>query len=331
MASDGFTLRSMSLRRYTIMETLAAEDFRPKRYEELRKEVEGEIRSERTLWLYLKKMENEGLVSRKKLSHKRVLYDIPERHKEEWAFLAEPNPFGRHLSFGVHMELVMRFVLDSLGDKRIGMSLALRYAFASFFSTRTQFAPARIFSADSEKIALAIERESSWYTIFLRFIMTFLNENRRAARDWLRASSNTGQPAKGVRKLSVSTPYVLQDALNGEFEILRRVIELDGTPATKALDLSRAARQIGLKLYKDYLKTNALVRPMNNIYEIFALRDDIQRKVVPLVGNQKISRRKLSSLYKKATGRMLSSAALSQALQATSEYSPLRRVLKRPP
>jgi DNA-binding HxlR family transcriptional regulator len=153
--------------RYRIMEALASETFSAKRYIEIWDAVKDEIRSERTLWLYLKDLERHGLIARQRVSHRKVLYQIPQRDRDHWAFVAEPNAFAKHLVHGRLVKRIMSYLLQSIPYKRQALDSALRYAFVSFIGQRAEVVPKRIMMVDSENRALVIERESRFYSMFL--------------------------------------------------------------------------------------------------------------------------------------------------------------------
>ena len=316
--------------RYSIMEALAKEDFRPKRYKELWDAVSDEIRSERTLALYLRDLEREGLVARRRISHKNVSYEIPSRHRDQWEFLSEPDPFGKH--FGGFLRNVMSFVLESVGDKKCALDIALRYAFASFFRTRARFAPERIITADHQNRPVVIEKESRWYQLFLKFIESFLEKNEEAAMNWVKATSGDELIRRfAPRKITVSTEYPMQNRVNSEFELLHSVVEETDPELAKALNISEAARRIGLKLDKEFREVISRVEPSDDLYAVISLRDNIEHEVLPLVGpNRKLTPSELRSLYRKATGKVLTAGALAQVLEAIPHGSPLWNALKLP-
>jgi len=322
--------------RYSIMEALADEDFRPKRYNEVWSKVEDEIGSERTLSLYLKEMEREGLIARRQISHKKVMYEIIPAYREQWAFVAERDPF-RKLPTGVHMRRIMSYLLEQLGDKKQALDLALKYAFASFFRMRSYFASQKLVLADRKKRSLVIERELRYYQLFLKFIESFLQDNHEASSRWIEAArSDAITPLAKPKKIRVVTGYPLQDSLNYELELLAGVVKETDPDLAKGLHIPDAARRIGSRLYREIDRVMRLVGPTEDAYGIIGLRDEIELEVLPLIyekmpKNRKISLKELRKLYNETTGKILTSAALAQAIEAAPRGSPLWVAIKGEP
>jgi len=320
--------------RYPIMEALADDEFKPKRYKELLDRVKNRIRSERTLWLYLKDLETEGLVARQQISHKKVLYEIPSNRREEWAFLAEPDPFGKHIPQGILSKKIMSYLLESLGDKSRALDLALKYAFTSFFRSRTRIAAEQMISADRENKPLIIEKELRRYLVFLKFIESFVEENSKAAHIWLEATRKAELPYfnAAASRISAETGYPLQDQLNHEFTLLRNVVKETDPELVGKLKIPEAAKRIGLKLHKQFLETFSLrrVEPSEDISEVIDLKEQIEREILPLISmGRRISPKRLRMLYRQKTGKILTATAFDQVMKvAAVEESPILNAVK---
>jgi len=320
--------------RYSIMEALADDEFKPKRYMEILDRVKNRIRSERTLWLYLKDLEKEGLVARQQISHKKVLYEIPSNRREEWAFLAEPDPFGKHIPQGIHSKRIMSYLLESLGDKSRALDLALKYAFTSFFRSRTRIAAEQMISADRENKPLIIEKELRRYLVFLKFIESFVEKNSKAAHIWLEATRKAELPYfnAAAPRISVETGYPLQDQLNHEFTLLYNVVEENDPELAEKLKIPEAAKRIGLKLHKEWFEViGKVVKPSEDIDDVIDLKDEIETIITPLIGERKkISARKLRMLYREKTGKTLTAAAFNQVMElAVAKGSPIWQILQK--
>jgi len=314
------------------MEALASDNFRPKRYMQVWDKVRNEIRSERTLWGYLRDLEVEGLISRQLISHKRVLYQIPLNRREEWAFLTEPDPFAKHLPKGKHMKKIMSYLLETLGDKSLALNLALKYAFTSFFLSRIRVAAQQMIWANHENKPLVIENELKRYLVFLKLLESFLQENPKASHTWLEASGKTeSQFNAAASKITAATDYPFQDELNSEFARLRSVIEETDPELAEKLKIPGAAKRIGLKLYKEFIEPLTVVKPSDDIDDVNDLKDEIETIILPLIGERtKISAKKLRMLYREKTGKTLTAAAFNQVMQlAVAKGSPIWQILEK--
>lgn len=116
-----------------------------RRFEELWRElrISGEIRSKITLSRYLKALEKERVIMRKRISHKHVTYEIPLSERSSWILAVhEVDTFPS----GVE-KAVINVILNTIGDKAKALDIALNYAFQRFFEEEATYASAKIMGA----------------------------------------------------------------------------------------------------------------------------------------------------------------------------------------
>ena len=101
-------------------------------------EVRDLIHSRLTLSRYLKTLEKEGVITRNRVSHKHVEYEIAPGEHSSWTLAV--HELGAY-PFDTDM---FQAILRNTPDKAIGLDIALNYAFNRFFDEEINNATAKI-------------------------------------------------------------------------------------------------------------------------------------------------------------------------------------------
>ncbi len=101
-------------------------------------EVGDVIHSRLTLSRYLKALEKEGVITRSRLSHKHVEYEIAAGEQSSWVLAA--HELG-YVPFDIE---VFQVILRKIRDKASSLDIALNYAFRRFFEEEINVATAKI-------------------------------------------------------------------------------------------------------------------------------------------------------------------------------------------
>ncbi len=101
-------------------------------------EVRDVIHSRLTLSRYLKALEKEGVITRSRVSHKHVEYEIAAGEQSSWMLAA--HELG-YVPFNIE---VFQMILGTIRDKASGLDIALNYAFRRFFEEEIDYATAKI-------------------------------------------------------------------------------------------------------------------------------------------------------------------------------------------
>ncbi len=101
-------------------------------------EVRDVIHSRLTLSRYLKALEKEGVITRSRVSHKHVEYEIAAGEQSSWMLAA--HELG-YVPFNIE---VFQMILGTIRDKASGLDIALNYAFRRFFEEENDYATAKI-------------------------------------------------------------------------------------------------------------------------------------------------------------------------------------------
>ena len=101
-------------------------------------EVRDVVHSRLTLSRYLKALEKEGVIKRKRVSHKHVEYEIAAGEQSSWMLAA--HELG-YYPFDIEM---FQMILKRIPDKASALDIALNYAFRLFFEEEISYAAAKI-------------------------------------------------------------------------------------------------------------------------------------------------------------------------------------------
>lgn len=101
-------------------------------------DVRDVIHSRLTLSRYLRALEKEGVIDRRRVSHKHVEYEIAPGEQSSWMLAAHElggYPFDTD---------IFHLIVRTVRDKATGLDIALNYAFRRFFEEELNYATAKI-------------------------------------------------------------------------------------------------------------------------------------------------------------------------------------------